>query len=534
MDAEIRLTNILALRARDFGANPPATVRVMGYTNSGDGGEATWRRIFAAPPHNAHEVSADGLVWEPVPGYMRDARIWGFGIGASSLSGALGKAVAFVASLGGGIVEVPAGTYQMADISFPQRHHVAVLGAGIGATTLAKGNPGGGAFINFDDTFGLTIGDLTLDCRRSVLGSGGHGIRLNRCPDATVRNVKVLDWVNSGIIAVDAASEVTSYSNITVEDCFLDGYGNANNGVLFANVVDGAIVRTTVKDLGRSGAPCFALQLKTNNLRCRISGCTAINARAGFAIGDDGANSSYCRLEESIAIGCTQAVRFAYCTYCTASGVTADMADADDLSGQGQAPLAFSARFANNNTVTGLIVRNYLYAGSYPITIRNSAGVSLEIDTWNNTVGHDRFILYDDAASASKVALKSYAGTIPEAWSDWISYVTTSTTNTTQILQSGYSARATISGGTLTLLDRGVNRILLDTEASAASDDLDTIANGLAGQSIFITPANDARAVVAKATGGNLTMRGATDRTMSSRAAGLRVTRGITNQWIEA
>lgn len=535
IEVDQRLESVVALRAMNFGARPPVTVRVAGYTTAGDGGGGNWRRIGALSVHGAHETSADGLIWELIPAERLSARAFGFGVGGGN-SASMNRAIAFAAALGSTIA-LPVGVYTLeSDIVHTGVSLVTIMGAGMDATVLRKGAAAGGAFISFNDCTNFIISDMTLDCRRSVVGAGGHGLRLNRCPGAAASSIKVKDWTDTGIIAMDADSQVTFYDNILVENCVLEGEGGENNGILFTCARDSAMRDCTVKGMGRSGSPSFALQLKANCLRCRITSCTADDARAGIVIGNVDAGSNYCRVENCIIIRCSQAVRLSYCEYCNIVGVTIDMTDAADeiLSGDYADEVAIKANFVNNSTFTGIVIRGYDYAGKYPVDLRQSAGVSVEIEAWNNVPDHDLFLRYDTGAGACKVTLKSYIGTVPEAWSDWISYVTVSTNNTTQILANGYSQRHTIASGAITLNDRGANRIILDTEAAAASDDLTTINNGVSGQTLFITPANDARSVVAKAAGGNLTMRAAADRTLTTRAHGLRVTRGLTSQWIEA
>ena len=70
----------------------------------------------------------------------------------------------------------------------------------------------------------------------------------------------------------------------------------------------------------------------------------------------------------------------------------------------------------------------------------------------------------------------------------------------------------------------------IDTESNAASDDLDTISGGSAGDILVIQPANDARDVVAKDGSGNLKLAG--DMTMDSDSDTLTLLSDGTN-WTE-
>jgi hypothetical protein len=73
------------------------------------------------------------------------------------------------------------------------------------------------------------------------------------------------------------------------------------------------------------------------------------------------------------------------------------------------------------------------------------------------------------------------------------------------------STSQTISSGAVTI-SQNFHRI--DTESSAASDDLDTINGGTDGYILFIRPANDARTVVVKHNTGNIYSVSGTDVTL--------------------
>lgn len=68
-------------------------------------------------------------------------------------------------------------------------------------------------------------------------------------------------------------------------------------------------------------------------------------------------------------------------------------------------------------------------------------------------------------------------------------------------LQMGTDVAVTISGGSITATG---NNMVVDTEAAAASDDLDTIVGGVEGSFLLISAANSARTVVIKNGTGNI------------------------------
>ena len=78
-------------------------------------------------------------------------------------------------------------------------------------------------------------------------------------------------------------------------------------------------------------------------------------------------------------------------------------------------------------------------------------------------------------------------------------------------------AEYTIAGGIITLT--GYNQIrymTIDTQADAASDDLDTISGGVAGDLIICRAAHTDRTVVVKHNTGNMRLNGAADFSLDS------------------
>lgn len=526
-----QFSSLAALRAHQFVEPRPDEVRVLGYARPGDGGETIMHRKAIPSPHGVYETSADGSIWEVAPADSYDARIWGGGLGLGLNSLAFSKGVMICAALGGEFILPLSYTSLETDINMSGLSFFHIRGQGQVIDKLAAG---GGAFVSFNDCHHFTIKGIDLDCRKRIagVGDGGHGLRLNRCPDCLIEGVVVRDYTNSGIIAMDASSTSTFYDNILFHDCSVDGYGNANNGLLFACVRDGEMRGCEAKNLGRAGAPCFGQQLKSNNLRCRIVDGSVSNARAGYAIGDGDTLTTYCQVQNCVAQGCTQAIRLAFVSYCTVDSIIVDMADAADLSGAGAFERAIYLRNANNNTITNVVIRNYAYAGRQPIYVDGSIGCFIEV-IWNNGPAHSGFIHYDTTSAQNVVFLKNYTGTLPTRWGDWITYGSAGT-NSTLILHGSHNARQVIDAGAVTLPDLGIDLLEVDTEGSTATDDLVTINGGYAGMRLTLSPVADTRAVVVKDAGGNLRPRGG-DRTMPSRIAAITFAlRGGLNQWVEA
>jgi len=69
----------------------------------------------------------------------------------------------------------------------------------------------------------------------------------------------------------------------------------------------------------------------------------------------------------------------------------------------------------------------------------------------------------------------------------------------------GASTTVTIAGGIVTL--SGPGRYLIDTEAAAASDNLDTINGLIEGDEVFLAPVSGSRTIVLKNGTGNLDLK---------------------------
>ena len=82
-------------------------------------------------------------------------------------------------------------------------------------------------------------------------------------------------------------------------------------------------------------------------------------------------------------------------------------------------------------------------------------------------------------------------------------------------INTGVAQPMTIASGVITL-GANFSYFVVDTQAAAASDDLDTISNGNEGDLIFIKAANAARTVVLKDGSGNIKTNGGADLSLDN------------------
>lgn len=162
----------------------------------------------------------------------------------------------------------------------------------------------------------------------------------------------------------------------------------------------------------------------------------------------------------------------------------------------------FEAVAAAVGTITdryGLRVLNATGAGS----VTNQYGVYIESMTKGGTLNRAIYSAGGDSVHAGSFRFGST--TAPSTTVD----VTGTTTSDLYHLRT--PTTLTIATGTVTATQSSHK---IDTEASAASDDLDTINGTSADRLLFISPANDARTVVIKHNTGNILCVGNADLTM--------------------
>lgn len=518
-EAIVTSSNVPIFSSRTFATgitvNPSInTIRVNGYASASDGGAAMYQRRGSEPAHPGKFQDAAGAWWEITR--PMSAMQFGFGIDADN-DAAFGRVNAYLVARGGRLL-VPEGDFTFtANITITGASFWGLYGAGIGRTIFRRGGTAGASFFNLTSCSYFEINGITINPQRGLIGVGSHGIRMDRCPYSTIRSCEVLDWSDTAILHIDSTSTTVFHDGVLIEDCFCTGTGDQNNGIMLNNTRVGIIRGCFVRNVGRSGSPGFALQLKQSNDMSRIENCTAINARAGIAIGGDAPNTD-CRCLNNTIIRCSRAVRIASSSFCHVDGVNIDMTSANDLlAAEAEINAEVNAiymSFANNCSVSGAKIRGHTFTSPL-VWIRQIGGALIEIDNWNTSGSGEKLARIDTGATVNTIIVKTVTGGYrPTFISDAIEYNSTGN-NTVRMLDGVNAWSRTISGGTITLRDRGCERVRVDTESTAATDDLDTISGGVDGQSIVITPAATTRQVVVRHGQGNIYLKGAANRTLS-------------------
>jgi hypothetical protein len=117
-----------------------------------------------------------------------------------------------------------------------------------------------------------------------------------------------------------------------------------------------------------------------------------------------------------------------------------------------------------------------------------------------------------------------------------VSFGTASDANAWEYDGYAMSESKTIASGVITIGNQKSSAFVVDTESSAATDDLDTItfAAAVDGTVISLRSANDARDVVVKYNTGNIVLTGGTDVTLGTRRSVLVLQySAVTAKWLE-
>lgn len=512
-------------------------VETAGYSAKGDGGAHRKVRIAGPGTEPWQKQSADGAWWDIADQAEYAAEIFGLGAGGAD-TGSWETAADFITTRGGAL-RVPAGEFTLTNdwLLTSSAQPFRIIGAGKDATIFKRAKTGVSTFWGVQDCSNYEIADLTLNGQKSVVGTGSHGLRLNRGSNIAVRRVHVTDHTDTGIIFFDSANLETQYDSIVFDECSVDGLGSANNGLLISNSTRARMLNCNVKDLGHLGDPNFGIQFKGRNSDGLILGGTVSNARAGVAIGSSDPvypSNVDCHAIGVSVHGCTRGARIAASEYCTISLDTIDMDNASDAGNpvENAAEAAVYIFNANNCGVHVKHIRGYEDSDDV-IYVGTAAGNTIIIDAWRNVPDSLKFIKWDTGASGNTVILHTCVGTRPDFWMDRVNSVSTSA-NTFRVSDDVMAQRTTIASDAITILNPAVARYRLDTEGAAATDNLATINGGTDGQVVTFTTTNDARDVVLKHNTGNIFLKGAVDRTLGTiNDIVMLMFSSFANKWIE-
>lgn len=435
----------------------------------------------------------------------------------------------------GGALYFPEGTYKVTSSLTISSGAKPFTLFGYNTATLVR-SANYGSMISIDTTDNWNIVGLNLDGGFATYPTNAnHGIIWYNCSNTKVVSCRVTNYKNTAIIGYVTPLS-TAYTNSQIIDCFVDGLSNANNGVLLADYVKSGISGCIVQNVGKTGSPCYALQLKNGCQDSWIYSSVAINATVGVAAGNFDTQEHVRNIIGNIHVfNCETGMAFGNAKGTVFSNILIDM------NNQGNSAVDFNAGSVGCSGYN-IAVRNLATSKSAVRCRSGDTDNVVYLSTINNsdTASFRPFAEFNAGAERNTVNLDRYVSPVATSTStNLISNTSGVATNQANYRALPLQTIYTIASDAISITGVNVSYIRLDTEGSAATDDLLTINGGVDGQVITLKTTNNTRDVVVKnsAAGagvGTIRLTGAVDYTLSSTADRLTLQYdGNLTQWCE-
>jgi hypothetical protein len=543
LSVRTKLNNALARYDQDGFANVSAlladTTLTYSAVTSGDivrtRSEGFSYQVAASGATDQHVITAGGLKLYVLP---TDA---GYNVKAF---GALGdnsaddtaevQKMLDVLKANGGIGIIPKGNYRItSSLTLNTASKGWALIGEDGAKLIRAADFGSVVSIHTADNW--RIENIEIDAGFSSFATNAnHGVVWYNCSNVLVRRCRVTNYKNTAIIGYTSPASL-SYVNNVVEDCVTDGLNTANNGILLADLFRSGLRNCQTLNVGKTGSPCYGLQLKNGCQEGFIEGGRATGASIGIAMGNYDVSGTHYRNRVSgvHVFNCDVGIAFGSAKGNLFSDLVIDMNNA-----------GLSAVDFNLNSV-GCAGRNIavhnLAAGKSAVRCRSGDTDNVvHISTVENDSGLVRpFAEFNSGAARNTVNLDRYVNptTVTSTTSGLISDGSGVSTNRASLLSFPLRYSYTIATDAITLNGPHVSVARLDTEGGAATDDLLTINGGVDGQIITLNTTANARDVVVKhsASGANtIRLNGSVDFTLDGVGDRLMLQYdGVLSQWCE-
>ena len=433
---------------------------------------------------------------------------------------ALSSAIGWCSEVGGSI-NVPTGNFLLNKgiYKYNQTKQFRIVGSGRYSTKFTRSAQFNGAVFEFGNCDGLNLESFSVDAKHSVFPftSLGHGIAVGRSNNALVKDIAVRDYADTGIIVLNILNDYT-VSGCIVDNCEVDGLNVAGNGILIGGLVASGISKSTVRNINKAGSPGYGLQLKNKCRGCFIIDSRTYGAKAGVAFGNDisqtGVTDSF--VSNVYAFDCTYGATFGFSKNNKITNLIIDM------NGSGNSPIYFNQN-NDGNFISGVIAKGIIATTTYSAT---QATVTFDQNNTNNTVEVDssehlgttfQLSRFYPATQNNRVFVDKCVSHSVDMISSAARFDDTAVSgNSLSVSGVQDQYQATISGDTLTLKNSFVRRVKVDTEGSAASDNLSIILGGKNGQIITIQSLNNNRDTTVKHGVGNIRLAGGVDFTLAA------------------
>lgn len=401
-----------------------------------------------------------------------------------------------------------------------------ISGEAGGYTILKRNADFAESVYNISGIDNLVIEDVAIDGGHATYSGGNHGIAISNGSNIRVRRVQIRNHKNTGILIFQFPNDTRplTTSNNVVEDCLIDGLGEANNGILLGDAQYSGIRGCHVRDLGKTGSPQYALQIKGISNNCFITNSSAVNARAGIAFGQETAESEAVidsLVADCIVRDCTWGAYIGLAARNTFNNISIDM--------EGAGSHGIELVDSQENTFKGIKMRGQLVgSGAYSVKFGGTSSDNhVEFSSLQITDTIPEIVICETNSLNNSVVVDKLKNTATLTYTDQGMNDSAATAGNSLAI-GGYvtGSSVTIASGAILVKNPKAEIVRVNTEASAATDDLDTITGaGRDGQRITIKTVNNGRDVTVKHGTGNISLAGGADFAM------LTINYRLTLQW---
>ena len=456
------------------------------------------------------------------------------GDGVTDDRAALVAAFAYITANGGELY-FPVGNYTISSgivVVTGGTKPFVLRGAGIGNTKITRNTNAAGSVLEVRSTDDWVIRDMSVIANHSLYAAGDHAVVALDCNRHHIYRVATSDYKNSGILSYTTVDGVTAFGDNIIEECSADGNSTANLGMLIVNQVRSKFINCTAKNIATGGSPGYGIQFKNNCRDCVMINPQVHTARYGVVISNDQVGADV-NLDNRVIGG------FAY--NCAITGL--DLAAAHrptvvgfkvDMNNQGNDACTFDA-----NTTGADVAIDTCNVASAKGCVKFVSGATdnvVRVTTADNpTSGVKNFAsIFNSGSLRNNVRLEQF--TTPTTV-DSTTALNSNAGGVTNVFEYGYLPQrqaATIASGVIAVTDNKTRFVQVDTEAAAATDDLDTITPGTDLQVITLYTTNNARDVVVKYNTGNIRINGSIDMTLDNTVDTLTLMyQSVVSKWVE-
>lgn len=365
--------------------------------------------------------------------------------------------------------------------------------------------------------------------------NANHAIACSNSNDVTYRRLYIEDWKNSAILifhhpGIPAPPSAMEVNNV-IDQNYLVGNNFSNNGILLVDQENSYISRCVVLNLGNTGTPQSALQFKNRCYRCHITDSVVVNARHGIAFGQEdvtGMAAEQCSVSNVLVKDCVWGI------YMGNTGNSIINSVDIDMGGVGSHPIEMIDCVSNAITDVKVVNQRTTGGANAPYTVKMTNSCADNLVEFSHVAIDSATtprLAWFSATSAKNTVTVKHLNTLTTP----LVYTGQAATNDNTAATAGNSLQIggypgqeslIIAAGVIVLRDARVSIIRVNTEASAPTDDLDTITGpGIDGQTITLKTTASSRDVTVKHGTGNIRLSGGVDFTLAL------VNSKITLQW---